>query len=313
MKFLPFLLAFIFISCIESRSQTYPSFDATAGVNPAKKIADTIMTEANLVGVLTLGQDKTAKINLPVKVEYIDSNKCCISYGWVYSFRGKSKKTQLDTLLSIEVICVRYNPLYPIIFPTYTFDLKINDTTVKFPNGYILSNNFLGSEKMIENIKATAEYKTFILAYPNSQTSIITLYTNPSCLYFPTNSPIWQLSVGGVNTKSRLSCEVHAITGETKCSAIAVGVEEDMETNNLTIIPSPSINNITITIPPSLFSPRTTIEVYNSIGVKISSYSLTIGLGEKINLPLNGLSEGMYFIKYAGGGKSTIKPIIIQH
>jgi len=313
MKFLTFLFVFLLIGCVELRSQEYPSFDATAGILPAKKVADTIMTDASLVGVLTPGQNKTIKINLPFKIEKVDSTKCCVSYAWVYSYRGKSKKTDLDTLLSIEVICVRYNPLFPILFPTYTLDLKINDTTVLFPEEFTLPSNFLSSDNMITNIKATTGYKSYIQDNPKSRPSIIALRYTPSCLFFPDNSPIWRMNFSGATTNETLNCEVHAISGEAKCVANAVGVDDESTTNNLTITPNPASNQAVVSIPNELFSPTISLELFNSIGVSINKFSVYTNIGEKIVIPFDGLTEGVYFIKFSNGKNIITKPLVIKH
>ena len=54
------------------------------------------------------------------------------------------------------------------------------------------------------------------------------------------------------------------------------------------------------------------LDYFNSIGVKIVSNSLLIGLGEKINLPLDGLTDGVYFIRIIGNISTMTRSFVIQ-
>jgi|JI9StandDraft_2_1071091.scaffolds.fasta_scaffold87571_2 hypothetical protein len=305
MKLSTIFSVLMFILCSHAQSQIFVAYKATEGVSAARKIADAGLTNSQFVGVVTLG-DTMSALQLPINAKFFDY-KTGKSDGWIYVFRGKSKTTSNDSTLTIPIAKL------PLLgFQTIALDLPLAGISSLFSRDSVLPNNFLESDKMILNIQATADYKVYAKANPNPKASFIPVGYTPFSLYFPSNSPIWRLTFGGIGTNGTLNCEVHAITGEAKCTAIAVGVEEETETGDLLITPNPAVNAVSITIPQQLYSPQTTIELYNSIGVKISSYTLSIGSGEKINLPLDGLSDGVYFMKYSGGSISITKPLIIQ-
>ncbi len=306
MKLSTIFSVLMLILCTHAQSQIFVAYKATEGVSAARKIAETGLTNSQFVGVVTLG-DTMSALQLPINAKFFDY-KTGKSDGWIYVFRGKSKTTSNDSTLTIPIAKL------PLLgFQTLSLDLPLAGISALFSKDSVLANNFLESDKMILNIQATADYKLYASANPTPKASFIPVGYTPFSVYFPPNSPIWRLTFGGLSTNGTLNCEVHAVTGEAKCTAIAVGVEEEKESGDLLVSPNPAVNSILITIPPALFSPTTTIDIFNSIGVKITSYTMSIGLGEKINLPLEGLSDGVYFMKYSGGGKSITKPIIIQH
>lgn len=305
MKICTVFLISILVTCTVARGQLFVAYKATEGVSAAKKLSEAGLATAQLVGVVTLG-DTTSAFQLPVNAKFFDYTNGK-SDGWVYIFRGKSKTTSKDSTVSIPLAKL------PLLgYQTIAVNLPLDGISSLFSKDSVLPNKFLESDKMIQNIQATADYKLYAKANPNPKAAFIPVGFTPFSVYFPSNSPIWRLTFGGVGTNGTLNCEVHAITGEAKCTAIAVGVEEETETSDLLITPTPAVNAVSITIPQRLYSPQPTIELYNSIGVKINSYTLSIGSGEKITLPLDGLSDGVYFMKYSGGSISITKPIVIQ-
>ncbi|MBK9246891.1 MAG: T9SS type A sorting domain-containing protein [Ignavibacteria bacterium] len=306
MKLITVFSILLLLSCTTLHSQLFVAYKATEGVSAAKKLSDASLTNSQLVGVVTLG-DTSSALQLPINANFFDytSGK---SDGWIYLFRGKSKTTSSDTTLSIPIAKL------PIIgFQTLAIDLPLSGIGNLFSKDSVLPNNFLESDKMIRNIQATADYKLYAKANPNPKASFVPVGYTPFCLYFPSNSPIWRLTFGGVGTNGTLNCEVHALTGEAKCTAIAVGVNEEISSQYLTLSPNPASKSISLSIPQEYYSPLLSLEVFNSIGVSMNNYSVSVGLNENITIPIDDLHNGVYFVKYSAGDIHTFKSFIVQH
>jgi len=308
MKFILVLIVCV-ISLVSTASSQFVAFKASEGVNAAKKSADSSITSPKLVGVLTLG-DTTSAIQLPFPVKFFDYTNGT-SQGWIYFFRGLAKGKTTDTTMSFAVARVGIGIFS--VFQAFSFDLGVGAVGAFFAKDSVLPAKFFDSDKMIAAIKSDAEFKKYNVINPDSKAFLIPMGYTPLALQFPSNTPVWSLTFGGPTTNGTLSCEVHVVTGETKCRAIAVGVEEGSTAGTFSISPNPASNYSVISLPQDDFSPTVTLELYTSIGTKIQNFTLSVGMGESIHLPLDGLSNGLYFVKYSAGSRSVVKSLLVQH
>lgn len=303
--FILFFVAVMYLTSSTANGQLLGSFKASAGIKTAKKSADSVMTSAQLVGILTLG-DTTSAIQLPIPVKFLDYSNGT-SQGWLYFYRGKAIGKTTDTTISIGVVAIA-----GILFQPINLDLGIGAVGGFFAKDSVIPAKFTDSDIMMKNINANAEHKAFMTANPNSKPFLIPLGFYPTARFFPRNTLLWQLTFPPTTGKGTMVCEVNGTTGETKCQTITA-VDEDIQTSSLYITPNPASHQATIFIPNELYTPTISIELFNSTGRSIQQFSISTNISERIIIPLDGLDDGVYFVKYSNGKNIITKPIVIQN
>ncbi len=306
MKPLPilFICALMCLASSTAKSQLFVGFKASEGVPTAKTSAEKTIDASQLVGVVTLG-DTNSAVKIPIPgvtfLNYTDGT----SQGWIYFYRGKVKGKTTDTIINVPVAKSTFSG-----FAVIPIDLGLDSVGGFFAKDSVIPSVFTDSDIMIKNINTNAAFKSFIAAYPNSKPFLVPLGFNPNATLFPKNTLVWEMNfpAGG----GGMICEVHGVTGETKCQ-MATGVEEITQTSSLTITPNPATLTATISIPNELFSPFASIELFTSIGTSIQRYSVSTNIGEKIVIPLDGLNDGVYFVKYTSGGHSITTSLVVQN
>lgn len=287
----------------------FVSYNASEGKSAAKKVADTTITSAQLIGILTLG-DTTSAISLPLDVTFFDYTNGT-SQGWLYLYRGKVKGKTTDTIISIGVVAIGSSQFKFFQALPVGLGLPIFDTF--FAKDSVMPTKFTDSDAMMKNIRANADYKMFIANEPNSKSAVVPIRFSPSSIFFPSNTLVWGLTFfDQKNPNSTLLCEVNGRTGETKCQSFT-GVEEQTQVSSFTITPNPAKNQATLTIPNELFAPNVSVELFNALGTSLQRFSVSINITEKITIPLGGLADGVYFVRYTANGRNYTKSLVIQN
>lgn len=294
------------MSITASSQIPFMAFKANEGVSTAKKSAESSIASAKLIGIVTLG-DTTSQIQIPLDITFFNYTNGT-SQGWVYIYRGKVKNSTKDTVITVPVAAA--NVLGAPFFQVIPVDLGLGSLAGFYSKDSVIPTKFISSDVMIKNIKANADYKIFAAANPDSKPFLVPLGYYPSAILFPRNSLIWELSFPAKN--GAMVCEVHGITGETKCQSFT-GVEEQTQTSSFAITPNPAKNQATLTIPNELFAPNVSVELFNALGTSLQRFSVSINITEKITIPLDGLADGVYFVRYTANGRNYTKSLVIQN
>lgn len=301
-------LIILFVSCffaqtVSAQLDTFlQPFKAKAGVPMAMKSADSSMTSAKLLGVLTLG-DTTSSMDIPPGVTFNMANG--YSKIWIYFLAGQSRHTNADTAQAVAVV----NALL-FGFQVLPFDASALGQFSAFATA--LPDNWLDSDEMAAKISANAEYKLFSAKYPDKKPLLVPLSVAVASRFFPMGTPLWQLNFGGAKPGSSnpggpmLACEVHAATGETKCEEIILSAEESVEMgDNFAIMPNPTTESVRFSVPSTMRGYEVSVSVINTLGHVIFSHNVETSHAETIVLPVEQLPSGAYYLICSVNGKSV--------
>lgn len=277
-------------------------FKTKAGLPMAVKSIDSSMTSAKLLGVFTLG-DTSAAINLPIKIDF-DIAKGQ-SKAWIYFFGGKSKVTGTDTVEAVAVVKVLL-----LGFQVLPFDVSALGQFTPFATA--LPDGWFDSDEMAAKIRANEVYKTFSANYPDKKPFLIPLSVAVVSQFFPSGSPLWQLNFGGgqpgggTSNGPVLTCEVQAITGETKCDEVILSADElVVSSDNFAVVPNPVTEVAHFVIPQSMRGYEMTMSAVNAIGQTVFSTRAETSRAETVALPTAELSAGTYYLVCSANGRSA--------
>jgi hypothetical protein len=90
-----------------------------------------------------------------------------------------------------------------------------------------------------------------------------------------------------------------------------IGLEENVLANNVEVYPNPSNGNFTVMVE-GITSDKLTVSLTDALGKEIMTEEVT-NVTENVEVPvqMNGLNEGMYFVKISSNGQSTTRRVII--
>jgi hypothetical protein len=292
-SFITFAVVAILGICMQQASAQglLGAYTAKDGVATARKSADSSITGPKLVGVLTLG-DTTSMVELPLPIEFFDITNGK-SQGWIYFFKGPSKKTTADTVVGIAVV-----KAFNLIFQPIAFDLSTFGPISAFFNAP-LPDTWVNSDEMATKIRNDATYKAFAAKNPTVKPLLVPLTVSFLAQFFPTGTPLWQITFGGSplggGSGPTLACEVHAVTGEVKCESIATSAEEQGDAGNvLHISPNPAANVIHVAVPEAMRGGKVSVVIVNSIGQTAFSTTVETSAADIISIPVSHLSSGAY-------------------
>lgn len=275
-------------------------FNAKAGYTLALKSADSSMTGAKLLGVLTLG-DTTSDLSLPVKITFDMTNGQ--SKGWLYFMSGKSRSTSADTLISVGIVKVILFGLQVLPFDTS----PLGPLSLFF--GSSLPDNWLDSGDMAAKIRADATYKAFAAKYPEKKPLLVPLSVAISPQFFSGGTPLWQLTFGGSllisGAPGTLECEVHAISGEVKCQDNpATSVEDIAADNRFSLAPNPASDAVRFAMPDGLRGGIMSVTVVNTVGQVVFSNNLETSGAESVVVPVTTMTDGVYRLICSATGRT---------
>ncbi len=108
-------------------------------------------------------------------------------------------------------------------------------------------------------------------------------------------------------TLNTSSCSA-IVTPSANCSIATAVVENKLTSSKLNVYPNPANNNITIETISGSFN-ESEISVYNLLGAKV--YSKSLLPSKKIQLELNGLESGVYYLSVNSSDIKEVRKIII--
>lgn len=130
--------------------------------------------------------------------------------------------------------------------------------------------------------------------------------------FFALGSPLWQLNFGGgqpgggTSNGPVLTCEVQAITGETKCDEIALSADESAApSDDFAVVPNPATEAVRFVIPQSMRGYEIAISAVNALGQVVFSTNVETSQAETVALPAAGLSAGTYYLICSANGQSV--------
>ena len=102
--------------------------------------------------------------------------------------------------------------------------------------------------------------------------------------------------------------------GDTLIKTIDVnstGIDQESSNNSLSIYPNPASYNTTITIDPQILGNGISLKVINGLG-QVVLFENNMASGNKINLNLTDLANGIYYVELSGDKQTFTKNLIIN-
>jgi ELWxxDGT repeat protein len=125
---------------------------------------------------------------------------------------------------------------------------------------------------------------------------------NPVHLY--KNSAIYSVTLAANN----------GCGGDTLIKTIDVnstGIDQEIFNNSMSIYPNPAVNNTTISIDPQMLGNGISLKVINGLG-QLVLFENNMASGNKINLNLTDLANGIYYVELSGDKQTFTKNLIIN-
>lgn len=160
-------------------------------------------------------------------------------------------------------------------------------------------DELMDSDEMVSTLNSSvADFKDFMNDNPEAKPDLITLFYNTINPDFPDDTPLWIISL--TQDDQNLFCYMDAITGETECVTSTVGVEQLAESGGgMRVFPNPANGFAFVRIPESIWHTEGLVEIVDIFGNVYSGFpSFSSGSMEVIKLPVAGLPEGTYFVRY---------------
>jgi PKD repeat protein len=102
--------------------------------------------------------------------------------------------------------------------------------------------------------------------------------------------------------------------GDTLIKTIDVnstGIDQEISNNSLSIYPNPASYNTTISIDPQILGNGISLKVINGLG-QVVLFENNMASGNKINLNLTDLANGIYYVELSGDKQTFTKNLIIN-
>jgi hypothetical protein len=220
---------------------------------------------------------------------------------WAYLFTAKTAGGRDTTLLHLM-----YKPIIGGIAPLpIPVDVPLSD---EFLQSGTLGTTWLNSNTVADRLKTNATFQAYRQKNPDS------LYAQYAFVFTPPSEESqWMVTVTGIDYPS-LTCFVNATTGEVFCTGLPTGVREDMTASlhRGKVWPLPARDELYITVDDQVVQPDGVFTLYNEAGLKVRDYSDISLTHSPAALPLEGLSNGFYLLRYSTTRTTLTFPVIIS-
>lgn len=221
---------------------------------------------------------------------------------WGYLFTAKTAAGKDTSLLHLM-----YKPIIGGIAPLpIPVDVPLPDEFFQSEN---LDDTWLNSNAVVDRLKTNATFQAYRQKNPDS------LYAQYSFVFkIPEEQqPQWMVTMTGEGYPS-LTCFVNAVTGNVLCAEMPTGVREEMTTSlhRGKIWPLPAREELYVSIDDKSVGSDGTFTLYNEAGLKLRSYSDISLAASPAVLPLEGLPNGFYLLRYSTAQTTLTFPVIIS-
>ncbi len=254
------------------------------------------MENPTLQGVLTFSGNfnfQNAEFSLAFDLE---TGKALV---WVYAVAGTINGA--DSLVFFPMIQLPFVGFTPLSLP-------IPSLPAPFSNE--VDPEWMDTDEMVQYLSQNGVYQAFHQAYPDSIPDLVWL----SKVLVPIPSTQWTLQWIGGDLATSLLCRVNALTGNTQCVAIPVGVDaETYEQNPIAIFPNPAHDVLLIKAPIPTSASTFDFQLFNALGERILNFApVPNGAPGEFLAPVRHLPRGLYYLMLRSANQIYQLPVILQ-
>lgn len=225
------------------------------------------------------------------------------SEAWAYLFRARNSAGKDTTLVYLMTKTI-LGTFTSIPLPA---DIDLPDSLSLMP---AITGSWLNSDALATKLNANAMIQEYRQENPDS------LYAQSATLVStPLEQAYWIVTLTDEDS-APLTCIADATTGVVECASLPTSVGESLYASRQqgSVWPLPARDMVFLQLAPSLRSNNASLELFDTRGVKIRTFShgLAAQLDEPVALSVEGLANGLYLLQYRSPEKAAIFPVVIS-
>lgn len=284
-------------------AQTFKTFLAKEGVETASAYAYSNNITSPVLVLIASTSEKSS--GMPAALTPTIEESTGKATVWLYKFNQFGSDSVSILVAVVKVTLLGNDTFMPVSLDPSTIVASIPDFSSS-----LTATNWFGTDTAFTYLTANEHYKNFVASHTNSRIQFIALGVNTINPILTMDVPYWTTLITADGLSEPYICFTNAQNGATACTD-ELSVEQDNLDNPISFYPIPAQNNLVVRIPENWKQKDLQINISDYNGSEISNSNVK-NSREFVNLDLNYLTNGTYFITITNGTNTVSRPFIVN-